>query len=68
VKPKVIAILRAHWGWLPLSCACAAIVIMRRPDAVLSPQFWAEDGKIWFANAHNLGALHSLVLPQNGYL
>lgn len=45
-----------------------AVVVMRRPDAILDPQFWAEDGKIWFANAHNLGALHSLLLPQNGYL
>lgn len=41
---------------------------MRRPDVVLNPQFWAEDGRIWFANAHNLGAWHSLFLPQNGYL
>lgn len=54
--------------WLLLISVCVAIVIMRRPDAVMNPQFWAEDGKIWFANANNLGALHSLLLPQDGYL
>jgi hypothetical protein len=51
-----------------LFCACVAIVVLRRPDVVLNPQFWAEDGKIWFAHAHNLGVFHSLLLPQNGYL
>lgn len=54
--------------WLLLILVCAAIVIVRRPDVVMNPQFWAEDGKVWFANANNLGVLHSLLLPQNGYL
>ncbi|MFC3716499.1 hypothetical protein ACFONC_10070 [Luteimonas soli] len=54
--------------WLGLALVCTAVVILRRPDAILDPQFWAEDGKIWFADAHNLGAFNSLLLPQNGYL
>lgn len=54
------------WAWLILSCV--AVVVLRRPDVLLNPQFWAEDGKIWFANARNLGAWPSLFLPQNGYL
>jgi len=68
VNPGLVAMARAHGPWLLLLAACAAVVIMRRPDVILNPQFWAEDGKIWFANAHNLGAWHSLFLPQNGYL
>lgn len=47
--------------------AAFAIVVLRRPDAVLNPQFWAEDGKYWYAEAYNLGAIHSLLLPHTGY-
>ncbi|GAB3310680.1 hypothetical protein [Luteimonas notoginsengisoli] len=68
VNSGLVAMARVHGPWLLLFAACAAVVIMRRPDVILNPQFWAEDGKIWFANAHNLGAWHSLFLPQNGYL
>jgi hypothetical protein len=42
--------------------------VSRRPDALLNPQFYAEDGAIWFADAWNLGWLHSLTLPAGGYL
>jgi hypothetical protein len=44
-----------------------AIIILRRPDAILHPQFWAEDGFVWYANAYNLGGIRSLFLPMNGY-
>jgi hypothetical protein len=52
---------------LILCLAGALILVLRRPDAILNPQFWAEDGKVWFANAYNLGPLRSLLLPQDGY-
>lgn len=45
-----------------------AIVVSRRPDALFNPQFWAEDGKNWYAQAYNLGILPSLFLPHTGYL
>ncbi len=45
-----------------------AIVISRRPDALFNAQFWAEDGKFWYASAYNLGIIQSLFLPQSGYL
>jgi hypothetical protein len=60
--------LQASGYWFLLITASVAVIILRRPDVVLNPQFWAEDGKIWFANAQNLGALQSFLLPQNGYL
>lgn len=44
-----------------------AILISRRPDALFNAQFWAEDGKYWYADAYNLGIMHSLVLPKSGY-
>jgi hypothetical protein len=46
--------------------ACA-VLISRRPDAILHPQFWAEDGHVWFAEAYNLGWGHALLRTYAGY-
>lgn len=43
------------------------IIILRRPDAIINAQFWAEDGVVWFAKAYNEGGFKSLLEPQNGY-
>ncbi len=43
------------------------ILFARRPSAFLSPQFWAEDGRNWYADAYNHGILFSLTTPENGY-
>jgi len=40
----------------------------RRPELLLRPQFWAEDGLIFFQQAHELGFLRSLIEPYAGYL
>ena len=40
----------------------------RSPRLLTHAQFYAEDGTIWFAQAYNGGWLHSLTLPQAGYL
>jgi len=45
-----------------------AIVVSRRPDAVSNPQFWAEDGKFWYADAYNTGGVGPLLQPYYGYL
>ncbi|NET62611.1 MAG: hypothetical protein F6K47_42925 [Symploca sp. SIO2E6] len=45
-----------------------AIVVSRRPDVVFNAQFYAEDGRVWYADAYNLGAIPSLFLPYAGYL
>ncbi len=50
-----------------LFLAAAALVASRRPDAILNPQFFAEDGAVWFPDAYNLG-LRCLALPEAGYL
>jgi hypothetical protein len=58
-----------HGPWqIAVFAACSLAVISRRPDAVFNPQFWAEDGKFWYAQAYNLGWLHALALPYEGYL
>jgi hypothetical protein len=43
------------------------LIVSRRPDAIFNAQFWAEDGKLWYADAYNHGALYSLLTPEAGY-
>jgi hypothetical protein len=43
------------------------ILFSRRPDVILHAQFWAEDGKYFYADAYHYG-WHCLLLPYNGYL
>src|SRR5262249_19047224 len=55
-------------SWLGLSCIllfCLLLLILRRPDAFLHPQFWAEDGAFFYLNAYNYG-LGSLLMPYRG--
>jgi hypothetical protein len=55
--------------FLPLwSMLIAALfVISRRPDAITNAQFWAEDGKLFYADVYNRGLLPTLTVPQSGY-
>lgn len=56
--------------WLPVVAMFllgVGLVISRRPDSVTYPQFWAEDGKLWFAGAYDVGA-EALFRPYAGYL
>ena len=46
--------------------ACA-ILVSRRPDAILHAQFFAEDGHVWYADAYNLGWCHALFQAHTGY-
>lgn len=58
-------------GWrmqLLLFLIGALLVISRRPDVVTHPQFFAEDGAVWFAEAYRLTFLHSLLTPDAGYM
>jgi hypothetical protein len=45
----------------------AVAVISRRPDALSNPQFFGEDGPVWFGQAYAFGWLTSLLHSQNGY-
>lgn len=44
-----------------------ALIFLRRPDALLHAQFWAEDGAVWYRHAHDLGALRPFLMTQDGY-
>ena len=45
----------------------AAVVVSRRPDVLFNAQFWAEDGKTWYADAYNLGVILPFLHPAAGY-
>ncbi len=45
----------------------AVILFYRKPDALLNPQFWAEDGALFFAQAQEFGSA-ALLMPYRGYL
>lgn len=56
----------ALW-WSILAClACTAMLAYRCPDAFTNPQFYAEDGRYFFADAYNNGWT-SLCYRANGY-
>jgi len=43
------------------------VLFLRRPDALLNAQFYAEDGARWFADAYHVG-WRCLLIPDSGYL
>jgi hypothetical protein len=58
--------LNPKWQLLVFAVVVLAI-FSRSPGLFTHAQFFAEDGKIWFADAYNSGAIHSLEKPQVGY-
>lgn len=55
--------------WLLLSFAVALLAIFSRDTSLFTrAQFYAEDGKVWFAQAYNEGWLSPLAIPVGGYL
>jgi hypothetical protein len=56
-------------GWRFVALVLTTILLFSRsPSFLTHAQFYAEDGSIWFAQAYNQGWLHSLTVPQAGYL
>ncbi|MDR3531500.1 MAG: hypothetical protein P4L90_13235 [Rhodopila sp.] len=43
------------------------VFFLRRPQAILQADFWAEDGCVWYADAYEAG-WRSLLSPHGGYL
>ena len=51
-----------------LSFAIFVAHFSRSPDVLLKPQFWAEDGAVFYQQAHEFGFLHSVLIPYSGYV
>ena len=57
------------FGWLAAAFVAALVAVFSRlPGALLHPQFFAEDGWVWYQQAYNIHGLRSLWIPQAGYL
>lgn len=52
---------------LAVSLVALLILFLRRPDALVNAQFYAEDGARWFADAYHVG-WRCLLVPDSGYL
>lgn len=44
------------------------ITFLRSPDTLRVPELYAEDGRVWFADAYQRGPLHPLFVAHTGYL
>ncbi len=64
---KISGLLEKRWSVPAAAAAAFVILFTRRPDAILNPQFWAEDGRNWYADAYNHGLFYSLSTPEAGY-
>ena len=52
---------------IAVAAVASAVVISRRPDAFNYPQFYAEDGTCWFADAYVKGAWQALFISYQGH-
>lgn len=69
MKNEILNILKKRWLVIALIAFSGFFILFfRRPDALLTPQFWAEDGKYWYADAYNNSPLSSIFLPYAGSL
>ncbi len=53
---------------LLVTLAVVALVALRKSDSLLNPQFWAEDGALFFVEAERYGGWGLLFRPYEGYL
>ena len=59
--------LKLRWQWIAFAVALVAVV-SRDASLFTHAQFYAEDGKFWFADAYNQGWWRPLAVPNGGYL
>lgn len=60
---------RRRWGlrYATMACILALIIVGRRPDVLTNPQFWAEDGSIYFQENLTIGFLPAFLKLYRGY-
>jgi hypothetical protein len=69
LRNKFGTFLLIHRAQLIIIVVGLIVLFIRRPDIILSPQFWAEDATIWYQTAFNHHfSLLTLVTPYAGYL
>ncbi|WP_109486768.1 hypothetical protein [Occallatibacter savannae] len=66
-RTKVPAMGVRAWQHVLLFVIAYALLMSRKPDAFFHAQFWAEDGRVWFADAYNLGPWRPFLHTETGY-
>ena len=66
-EPRPAAAGRWLLRYLGVATLLAGIIVIRRPDAVTNPQFWAEDGYIFFYENLALGFPRALAKMYFGF-
>src|SRR6185369_10870364 len=57
--------LRREWlVLLAVFLAGIVIVLSRKPDVLYNPQFYIEDGREWYSQAHDLGPLRAMLIQH----
>ena len=59
-RPSVVRLL--------ITLLAVALIALRKSDSLLNPQFWAEDGGLFFIEAERYGGWHQLFRSYEGYL
>ena len=67
IELKTQLSLKGWWKHAGIFIFASLVLIARRPDAILRAQFWAEDGKVFFQEAYNLGWWSALHRTYAGY-
>ncbi|MDD5010851.1 MAG: hypothetical protein PHQ00_01880 [Phycisphaerae bacterium] len=65
-KQNTIFVFSPFKFFLLIFCVCF-ILFCRRPEALLEPQFFAEDGSVFFKDAYELSFLSSVMKTYAGY-
>ena len=60
--------LFSRWHFAALFLVIFALFVLRRPDSLANPQFWAEDGVLLFQGQLLRGSLAWIFEPYKGYL
>jgi len=73
-RPKDAPASGGYWNFIPKGTILllfyllfAALLIARRPDCISNPQFWAEEGKLFFTDAQQRPAWVNLASYSLGY-
>ena len=65
----IVKFCSKHKIYIGMVLISTIVLFLRRPDAILNAQFWAEDGAVWYQYAYNNDfSLTTLAEPYAGYL
>lgn len=68
MNPLTATLRRPFLIRLSVTLIAVALVALRKSDSLLHPQFWAEDGALFFIEAERYGGWSQLFRPYEGYL